>query len=178
MMRTWTLRTLASLIAVAVAVSAAHAGPETLNPDDKLNQVLDKLQEVTKQLSMIQAAQFGQIKTMQEDVARLRIDVDRLNDELKRLPTTATNIAASINPTAPALGPALGRIILENRYTWPATFVVNNQPYRVMPGDRIIVTAPVGLFTTSVSTDDYGIVPSVTNRFLMAGRDYPIWVHP
>jgi cell division protein FtsB len=186
MMRTRTLRGLAVLFAVSFAVSAVHAGPEPLTTDDKLNQILsqlDKLNQLPNQVhelrmkvSDIQANQDLQIKTTQEDIDRLKAEVRRLSDDVKRLSTITPNISASINP-APAL-PAASTILLENRYSVPATVFINGLPYRLMPFERLNVVHPVGAFNYAVTTDNYGLVQGLTNRYLAPNRDFPITINP
>ncbi len=181
MMRTWTLRALMTALALAVAASAGRATPPEFpsSSDEKLNLVLQQLSDVKSRLAAIQANQDLQIKSMQDDIDHLKTDMARLNDEVHRLSTTTTNIAASINPAAP-VSPQLatGNIVLENRYNAPATVVINNQNYRVQPFERVSVPATVGRFTYAVYTDDFGLVQPPSNRFLTPGRDFPITIHP
>jgi hypothetical protein len=176
-MHTSTLRGLAALLAFVVAASSVRAGPETPLNDDKLSQVLTQLQEVTNKLSAIQIRQDIQIQSMQNDVSQLKADVSRLNEEIRRLSTVKTNISASINPNpAP---PVTGTLVLENRYSFPATFYVNGQPIRVMPSQLARVTEPVGRFSYQIYTDDRTIpVQPLSDRFLVPGRDYPITLNP
>jgi hypothetical protein len=180
MKRTWTFRVLFALIAAAPAMPAVHAAPEPQTTDDTLKQILSQLQDVNKKLNAIQANQDLQIQSMQEDITRLKADVARLNDEVKRLSNTTTNVAASINPAAPT-APGLttmGNIILDNRYPVAATVVLNGQSYRLMPFERVSVAAPVGRFRYAVYTDDFGQVQALSDRILVAGRDFPITIHP
>jgi predicted PurR-regulated permease PerM len=185
MMRTWTTRILTALIAVSLAAASVHAGPESVTTDEKLNQILsqldrltqvpDQIQDLKMKVNRLQANQDLQIKTTQEDIERLRAEVNRLSDDVKRLSTT-TNIAASINP-APVL-PAAGAILLDHRYVSPATVFINGLPYRLMPFEQRRVVHPVGAFNYAVYTDNYGLVQGVTNRFLVPNRDFPITINP
>ena len=177
MMRTWTLRGFAALIALAVAASAVRAASPELpsSTDETSKKILEQLQELNTRLSLIQANQSVQ----REDIDRLRADVNRLNEEMRRLsPAGTTNIAASINPAAPASPAGMGNIVLDNQYSSPASFIINGQRYRVMPFSRAVVTTPVGPFVYAVATDDFGTVQGPTNRVLAPGRDFPIVVHP
>ena len=176
-MYTSILRGLAALLALVVAASLVRAGPETPPNDDKLSQVLTQLQEVTNKLSAIQIRQDIQIQSMQNDVNQLKADVSRLNEEMRRLSTVKTNIAASINPEAAA--PVTGTILLENHYRFPATVIVNGQALRVMPSEGRRVVAPAGRFTFEVYTDDRANpVHPLADRLLAAGRPFPIIVNP
>ena len=176
-MYTTTVRGLAALLAfVAAASSVRAASPETPLSDEKLSQVLAQLQEVTNKLSAIQISQDVQLHSMQNDVTQLKADVNRLNEEMRRLSPVKTNIAASINPT-PVL-PVTGTILLANHYSYPATFIVNGQSIRVPPSEGRRVVAPVGRFTFSVFTDNDGLVYAPVERNLTANRDFPISVNP
>jgi outer membrane murein-binding lipoprotein Lpp len=180
MMRTWTLRGLAALIAVAVAASAVRAaGPESPNStEEKLNKILSQLQELDTRLNLLLANESAQ----RSEIDRLRADVDRLNDEMRRLsPAPTTNISASINPAnpaSPATPAGMGNIVLDNQYGSPASFIINGRTYRVMPFSRAVVASPPGPFVYAVATDDFGTVQGPTNRVLAPGRDFPIVVHP
>jgi hypothetical protein len=182
MMRTWTVRVLA-VSAVAFAAQAAWAAPEPQTTDDKLNQILAQLQDLGTRVRATQVGQEiqqSQIKAMQDEIDRLRADLSRLTDEMHRA-SVQTNIAGSINPNAPAVPggpPAGGTIALENRYSFPATVVINGQSYRLMPGERAEISAPAGRFTYAVLTDNYGVVRAATERYLAPGRDFPITIHP
>lgn len=183
MMRTWTHRAVIALSALAFAVPALAAGPETTT-DDKLNQILAQLQDLSTRVRASQVAQDiqqSEIKAMQDEIDRLRADLSRLTDEMHRAAVVQPNVAASINPAqpvAPGIPPAGGTITLENHYSSPATVVINGQSYRVMPGERADISAPAGRFSYSVLTDNYGVVQGTTNRYLAPGRDFPITINP
>ena len=180
MMRTWTLRSLTALLTLTVAVPLLRAAPpsESQSTEDRLTQVLDQLRDVRAKLTDIQDNQLLQIKSMQGDIARLNEDVRRLSDEVHHLSTTQTSIAASINPNPPATPLVTGAIQLENRYSYPATVVINGLSYRLNPFERRSVTEPAGRFSYSVYTDNYGLVQGVTDRYLSPGRDFPITINP
>ena len=176
MMRTWTLRALVALAAFAVAAPVLRAAsPEMpVTTDEKLNKILEELADLNTRLSLIKANQIAQ----RDEVDRLRVEVDRLNDDVRRLSKATTTTAASINPEAPVSPLVSANIVMENRYNAPATVVLNNQNYVVLPGQRVSVPATVGRFTYAVYTDDFGLVQPPTNRFLTPGRDFPIVIHP
>ncbi len=181
MMRTWTLRGLTALLALAVAVPMLRAVPPPESPttEDRLTLVLDQLRDVRSRLAEIQDNQLLQIKSMQGDIDRLKEEMRRLSDEVHRLSaTTQTNVAASINPNPPTAILVTGTIQLENRYSFPATVVINGLSYRLNPLERRSVTEPAGRFTYSVYTDNYGLVQGVTDRYLSPGREFPITINP
>lgn len=181
MMRTWTVRGLVALLTLAVAVPALRAAPPSDNPtiDDKLTELLIQQQKMQLKLNTIQATQDVQLKSMQDDIDRLKDDLRRLGDEVRRLSVApAPSIAASINPAAPAGPLVTSDILLENRYVSPATVYINGQAYRLNPYERRSVPEPVGRFTYSVYTDNYGLVQGPTERFLSPTRDYPITINP
>ena len=167
-MHTTTVRGLAALLAFVVAASSVRAGPE----DDKVAQ----LQDLANKLSQVQIKQDLLITAMQNDIGQLKADVNRLNEEMRRLSPIKTNIAASINPN-PVL-PVTGTILLANHYSYPATFIVNGQSIRVPPSEGRRVVAPIGRFTFSVYTDNDGLVYAPVERSLAAGRDFPISINP
>lgn len=183
MMRTWTLRAVLALSVVAAAPAAWAAPEPPTTTDDKLNAVLAQLQQLNTRLAALQLNQDIQIKAVQDDVSRLKDDMRNLQDEVRRLTAGSVqpNVAASINPNQPvAPGGALvnGTITLENRYSSPATVVVNGQSYRLVPGERVDIAAPAGRFTYAVLTDNYGLVQGTTSRYLAPGRDFPITINP
>jgi hypothetical protein len=172
MMHATTVRGLAALLTFVAAASAVRAGPE----DDKLSQVLPQLQDVTNKLSQIQIKQDVQITSMQNDLSQLKADVNRLNEELRRLSAVKTTIAASINPEVAA--PATGTLILTNHYSYPATFIVNGRSIPVMASQAARVVQPAGRFNFSVYTDNDGLVYSAGDRYVAAGQSYPITINP
>jgi hypothetical protein len=173
-MHTTTVRGLAALLAFVVAASSVRAaGPE----DDKLSQVLTQLQEVNNKISVIQLKLEIQSTSMQKEVDQLKLDVNRLSDELRRLSPVKTTIAASINPDLPA-PVTTGTLVLTNHYSVPALFIVNGRSIRVMPSQAAHVTEPAGRFNFSVYTDTNGLVYAPADRYLVAGRDYPITINP
>ena len=115
---------------------------------------------------------------MQGEISRLKDDIRHLGDEVRRLSTTQTNVAASINPAAPAAALVTGTIILENRYPFPATIVINGQSYRVNPFEQRRVSEPVGRFNYAVYTDNGYVAQPQSDRFLAPGRDFPITINP
>src|SRR5581483_940053 len=119
------------------------------------------------------------IAALQDQIDQLKLDLRRLNDDLRRQPAVTPSISASINPAQPVAPlPAAGRIVLENHYTWPATIVVNNQSYRLQPFERAVLTAPAGPFTYAAYTDNVGLVQGEVTRVLAPGRDFPIVINP
>ncbi len=116
---------------------------------------------------------------MQGDIDRLKDDLRRLNDEVRRLSVAPPpSIAASINPAAPATPLVTSNILLENRYSSPATVVINGVSYRINPFERRTVPEPVGRFTYEVYTDNYGLVQGLADRYLSPSRDFPITINP
>jgi hypothetical protein len=167
-MHTTTVRGLAALLAFVAAAASVRAGPE----DDKVLQ----LQDVTNKLSQIQIKQDVLITSMQNDIAQLKADVNRLNEEMRRQSAVKTTIAASINPDV--VLPATGTLVLTNHYSYPATFIVNGRSIPVMPSQAARVVQPAGRFNFSVYTDNDGLVYAPGERFLAAGRTYPITINP
>jgi HAMP domain-containing protein len=167
-MHTTTVRGLAALLVFVAAASSVRAGPE----DDKVSQ----LQDLANKLSQIQIKQDILITSMQNDIGQLKADVNRLNEEVRRLSPVKTNISASINPeVAP---PATGTLILTNHYSYPATFIVNGRSIPVPPSQVARVLLPVGRFNFSVYTDNDGLVYAPVDRNLTAGRTFPITLNP
>lgn len=156
MMHTWTLRGLTALLALAVAVPMLHAAPpsESQTTEDRLALVLDQLRDVRAKLADIQDNQLLQIKSMQGDIDRLKEEMRRLSDEVHRLSAaTQTSVAASINPNPPATPLVTGTIDLENRYSFPATVVINGLSYRINPLDAAASSnPPAGSTTPSTPT--------------------------
>ena len=180
MMRTWTLHGLVALLSLAVVVPALRAAPPTDNPtDDKATEILiQQIKKIRLQLDAIQTTQDVQLKSMQDDIDRLKDDLRRLSDEVRRLSAAPPNIAASINPAAPASPLVTSNILLENRYSSPATVYINGTPYRLNPFERRTVPEPVGRFSYAVYTDDYGLIQGLTDRYLSPSRDFPITINP
>ena len=159
------------------AVSSVRAGPETTTKDEKLSQVLEELQDLTRKLSSIQIRQDLQITSMQNDVNQLKADVNRLNEEMRRLSPVKTTIAASINPEVAT--PAVGTLVLTNHYSFPATFYVNGRPIRVPPAQQARVAEPSGRFSFEVYVDDNATpIHTLAERVLAAGQSYPITINP
>ena len=180
MMRTWTLRGLTALLALAVAVPMLRAAPpsENLTTEDRLLQVLDQLRDVRSKLAEIQGNQLLEIKSMQGDIDRLKGEMRDLADEVRRLSVAKPIIAASINPNPPApLG--AGTVVLTNNYSDPVTVFINGQSFRVNPSSQVRVAGtPVGPFTYSVVMDNGYVAKQPTERVLTAGRDFPITINP
>ena len=145
-MHTTTLRVLAALLAVVVAVSSVRAaGPENQTNEDAQSRILKQLQKATLKLSEIQIRQDIQSTAMQNDLNQLKADVNRINEELRRFSPVKTNISASINPEA--VPPAMGKLVLTNNYNQPAKFYVNGQAIPVAPSQQASVDVPAGRFT-------------------------------
>jgi hypothetical protein len=172
-MYTTTVRGLAALLAFVVAASSVRAGPE----DDKLSQVLSQLQEINNKIGVIQLKLDIQSTSMQKEVDQLKLDVNRLSDELRRLSPVKTTIAASINPDLPA-PVTTGTLVLTNHYSVPAIFIVNGRSIPVLPSQAARVVQPAGRFNFSIYTDTNGLVYAPADRYLVAGRDYPITINP
>ncbi len=176
MMRTWTHRALAALIAVTVAALASRAAPETpLSTDDKLNRILDQLTDLNIQLDLMRASATVQ----REEIGRLRVEMDRLKEDVRRLQTT-TSTAASINPESPVSPtPApTGAVVVTNQTASSAKIFINGRPYAVMPFEQTRIEGVPARFNYSVSTDDFGPIQASTTRTLIPGRDFPISIHP
>ena len=179
MMRTWTLFAALAVTALAAPMMRAASPELPSTTDEKLTQVLLQLQDVKSRLSTMQAAQDTQVKLMQDDIDLLRTEMARLKEDVHRLSAASTNVAASINPAAPVSPQrAISNIVVDNLYGTPATVVINNQTFRVEPFRKLNLPTAVGHFTYEVFTDDFGMVQPPTDRYLTAGHDFPITIHP
>ena len=56
--------------------------------------------------------------------------------------------------------------------------VVNDQSFRLEPFGHLTIPTTIGHFTYAVYADGFGPVQAPTRRYLPAGRDFPITIHP
>jgi len=72
---------------------------------------------------------------------------------------------------------AVGRIVLKNTYAMPVRIILNDRSYPLEPGETwVLDNQPAGAFSYEVLGGPSGVVQARVNRFLEAGREYPITV--
>jgi hypothetical protein len=142
------------------------------------------------------------IKTLEARVDQLRLDVedlqkrlppasiskyppndkatlDEIRAQLKQIEQTLNRLQATTNRTAFSNPPtATGTIVLVNRHPETLLFIVNQKPYRVLPGQTVTIgNMPAGSFTFEVISPTTGSGGART-RMLAVGETYTLTARP
>jgi archaellum component FlaC len=164
---------------------------------DGINADLAKLKTDVKGLTednadtklTVQSA-LGKIKTLEEQVALLKGEMNRLQkrdpalypgvgvDDIKvrldKIETALAKLAEGRTSFSPPTG--AGKIQLANLYPEEILFVINNKPYRVPPNTTMdLPNQPAGPFTYEVISGTYGL-RARNSPLLEAGKSYTITV--
>jgi archaellum component FlaC len=133
---------------------------------------------------------LSKIKTLEEQVALLKADMNRLQkrdpalypgvsvDDIKvrleKIEMALSKLAEARTAYSPPSG--AGKILLANHYPEEILFVVNNKPYRLAPNTTMdLPNQPAGAFTYEVISGTYGLRARNTPT-LEAGKTYTITV--
>jgi hypothetical protein len=159
----------ALLFTVVGAVSAAPGNTDKPGSDsENIAEILKQVKELQAKLDRMQGDRDLQMRSIKDDLARLREKVEQMDKD------ATARISGSINPNPLVTG----TIRLENRYNSGANVIINGKSYRVMPAEvRLVTDQPVGRFSYEVVTDNGYTIPSV-ERFLSPTRSFPITINP
>lgn len=195
MMKRWRMLGWHALLAAAVAtapvapVTQVAAADSDVTSSQQLASIEQQLRDIKDSLSVLptikndvknleltlQAAQ-AKLNDVERHVGRINSDMLRLQSEVDSLKQRMDNFRKSFSPpTAPTPGVAttdLARIRMRNTFIEPVSIVVNDEAYRLEPGETYVKEIPAGGFTYEV----LGIQAPVT-RTLVAGEMFTINVY-
>jgi len=121
------------------------------------------------------------IISLQENVRKLMLRVDVLQDSLKTLDdrvtaAAAARVARALDPQP--LGTSSGTIRLQNRSGVPTTVVLGNTAYSLGAYDTRLVDRPAGLYSYEVYAEPWGQIQGLVTRNLTPGMMDTITITP
>jgi hypothetical protein len=140
------------LTAPAVRASGPGGEPATIDSIDRrvaeIERKFDQLLRDSKTRDDL-AAVVLKLTEMQSELRDLRRDMDRLRTSVE---VNRPNFGSSSSLKPEFSNGIRGRLRLNNSYPYPATFTVYGQSYFVLPGQTVMVEAPVGVVSVSIVT--------------------------
>ena len=194
MKRTTSFGLSAVLGAAVLGLSTPAALADDKNPSaadvkeqfDKLKTAVDKLADVEKRLSEFEGRSAQSLTRLQTDLATaketirtLQQDVAFLKDQIRGMkgePYTARRVEGNGTPPppgAPVVPVRNAQVRLINDYISELSVLVNGLPYRLIPGQQVVVTVPAGMFNYQV----VGVQPTMQTRQLGPDEIKDIRIH-
>jgi hypothetical protein len=195
MIRAWKLICLCAFLAALFAVAPVPAQENAPKNTDKPDKIEQQLKAITDQIAALKKETKEALDGVRSDLKNFRTDHDvalqaanreivdlktelgRLRSDLEVLRNSAggTTRQAGFAPSAANPPPATGWVELLNTWTAPITVKVNNQTYRLRPGERVLTERiPAGTFNYEV----FGVTPPNNVRTLTPNEVYLIHIHP
>ncbi len=148
---------------------------------EKFRESLSRLESIEQRLRDTQTQNTIIVSRLQDDVLNLKRQMDQMQKDLAALSAKLNTSSISQSPPRDPLTPmpmpsataATGRLRLMNEYLEEVTVVVNNSPYRLLPGQELTLTLPAGAFSYQVLQ----LQSAVQNRRLSANETLTIRVH-
>jgi hypothetical protein len=160
-MRTWTRLIPAVLLILPFTPALLRAAdPDIKSLNDRLDQLSQKVKTLEDNVtsnSLRGNRVEAELRAVREELGRIRELLERMAQQQGAIQRQAGYDPRSVSPGGAI--PTTGTITVQNNYTAPATVHINNQTFRVEPGQtRPISGVPTGLFQYSVDVEGYGTV--------------------
>ncbi len=170
---------------VAADVGKITTDITTLRKDlDAFRRDLDNLGKDLKTEQLRGSSNSTELAELKRRLEEVQAQCRRESDALRRAgyltPNGGGSETAALPPAPPPPPPpAVGTILLRNFSDVSGTFVINGQPYSVLPGQVMEVrNVPAGSFTYQIEADGYGALTGVATRVLPAGGRYTLNINP
>jgi hypothetical protein len=174
-----------SFAAVKADMDRTNSAIATLRKDlDDLRRDLEAVRKDLKTEQVRGASHGTEVVDLKHRLDEVQKECRQQSDAMRRAGYFAPNgngsDTAAVPPSPPPPPPpAVGTILLRNFSDVGGTFLINGQPYTVMPGQVMEVrNVPAGAFTYQIEADGYGALTGVATRALPAGGRFTLNINP
>src|SRR5262245_31129135 len=177
-MRTGTLLGLLAAVALTTPCFAADSEKKDAPPGPTLEQKIDiikgQLDDLTRQMLRITDLSIN-VASMQRDMNDLKARLERLEREMDQ--ARRERRSSFYEPPMTGTTGTTGILRLYNRFTAPATIVVNGRGYRLVPGETRSISVPAGTYTFETLVDGFGQIQGEVLRSIQPGEARAIEVY-
>jgi TolA-binding protein len=196
----WHLLGLTLFVLAGLTARSAAADSDSLKKTDgqKLDELLSRQSELRNELK----SQLRELRTAIDNLDKVNNRIDAVRDQilslearikqvekdvesLRALTQTGSRVSGYAGlgggtpPAAPAPPPPPGTIRLRNLYSDEVSIFVNNQAYRLAPGESaVLANQPPGSFTYEVLGGPYGVIQARKAVALAPAETFWITVNP